>query len=68
MFIFSYVICFFQIICKTCYHLLDIVDELQQTLTESKTEVRTKFLDTIQRFKLKYPRTEKVDFSFFFIL
>lgn len=46
--------------CKACYHLLDIIDELQQTLTESKTDVRTKFLETVQKLKLKYPRTDKV--------
>ncbi|KAK8754628.1 hypothetical protein OTU49_016923 [Cherax quadricarinatus] len=49
-----------QVVCKACYHLLDIIDELQQTLTESKTDVRTKFLETIQKLKLKYPRTDKM--------
>ncbi|XP_064095497.1 uncharacterized protein LOC135207581 isoform X1 [Macrobrachium nipponense] len=49
-----------QVVCKACYHLLDIIDELQQTLTESKTDVRTKFLETVQKLKLKYPRTDKM--------
>ncbi|XP_076035803.1 uncharacterized protein LOC143021887 [Oratosquilla oratoria] len=49
-----------QVVCKSCYHLLDIIDELQQTLTESKTDVRTKFLETVHKLKLKYPRTDKM--------
>ncbi|XP_045135721.1 uncharacterized protein LOC123518773 isoform X2 [Portunus trituberculatus] len=49
-----------EVVCKNCYRLLDIIDELHQTLTESKTDVRTKFLETIQRLRLKYPRTDKM--------
>lgn len=56
----GYQVCVLQIVCKACYHLLDIIDELQQTLAESKTDVRTKFLETIQKLRLKYPRTDKV--------
>ncbi|RXG52147.1 Myoneurin [Armadillidium vulgare] len=47
-------------VCGSCFKLIDTIDKLQQTLTESKTDLRRKFLDTFQKLKLKYPRTDKM--------
>ena len=49
-----------QVVCSSCFKMLEVIDEVQLTQTKNKADIRRKFQQTVSSKGLSYARGEKV--------